>query len=146
MTVGERVDPYLGYRFRVELENLVVAGFSEVSGLEVEVATEEYQEGGVNGFVHHLPREVRHPPLLLRRGLTEAGALWDWQRSVSPSRTRIDRKTIRIFVLDSEGREAVSWRCLQAYPVRWSGPVFRGDCDLVAFECVELVHCGIQKS
>ncbi len=41
MSVGDRQDPYLGCRFLVEIEGLIVAGFSELSGLQVEVGTEE---------------------------------------------------------------------------------------------------------
>jgi len=34
--LGTRIDPYLGFSFLVEVEDLIVGGFSEVSGLQVE--------------------------------------------------------------------------------------------------------------
>ena len=37
MAVALRIDPYLGFRFLVEIEGLLVAGFSEVSGLQAEI-------------------------------------------------------------------------------------------------------------
>ena len=59
--------PYQTFNFAVEIEGLLVGGFTEVSGLESEVEVEEYREGGVNGFVHKLPvrtkfalRRTRH--------------------------------------------------------------------------------------
>ena len=36
----EMEDPYLGFRFHVELEGVIVAGFSEVHGLGVELLVE----------------------------------------------------------------------------------------------------------
>jgi hypothetical protein len=33
MPVAERKDPYLSFRFLVEIRGLIVGGFSEVSGL-----------------------------------------------------------------------------------------------------------------
>ena len=49
------LQPYLTFNFAVEIEGLLVGGFTEVSGLESEIEVEEYREGGVNGFVHKLP-------------------------------------------------------------------------------------------
>lgn len=146
MPVGERVDPYAGFRFRVEIEGIVVAGFSEVSGLALEVGFEDFTEGGVNGFTHRLPRATRHPALVLKRGLTDSDALWSWQRKAQVSKARIERRTVRIFILDSQGNEKTSWRCLQAYPVTWRGPEFDGELSRVAFESIELAHCGIERS
>jgi phage tail-like protein len=146
MALGDRTDPYLSYRFGIEIEGLIVGGFSEASGLEVEVETEDYQEGGVNDYTHKLPKTVRHPCLVLKRGITAADALWKWQRSVGKPSTKIDRKTIRIILMDGQGQEKISWRCLQAYPVKWVGPELKGYGNSVAFESVELAHCGIERT
>ena len=48
MATGDRKDPYLGFNFAVEVDSIVVAGFSEVSGLQSEAEVHEYREGGVN--------------------------------------------------------------------------------------------------
>lgn len=146
MALGERKDPYLGFRFKVEIEGVMVGGFSQAAGLEVEVETEDYQEGGANGFAHKLPKPVKHPNLVLKRGMTDADALWKWLHSVGRKGEKIDRKTVRVIMLDSEGGEKVSWRCLRAYPVKWSGPDLNSDGNSVALETLELVHCGIERS
>ena len=49
MPLAARADPYLGFRFLVEIEGLIVGGFSEVSGLQAETEFEEVREGGVAG-------------------------------------------------------------------------------------------------
>ena len=48
MPTGERADPYRGFRFRMEIDGIAVAHFSEVSGIQAETETEPYEEGGVN--------------------------------------------------------------------------------------------------
>src|ERR1043166_9577242 len=99
MASTDRKDPYQGFRFVVEIEGLAAAGFAEVGGLETEISTEDYHEGGVNDFVHRLPNGARQPILTLQHGLTDSDALWKWQLDVV--RGKITRKTVRIMVLDS---------------------------------------------
>jgi phage tail-like protein len=146
MDIGGRKDPYLDFRFRAEIEGLIVAGFSEVSGLQMEMETEDYQEGGTNGFAHKLPKPMKYPNVVLKRGLTDSDALWKWLCSTGQRSATINRKTVRIILLDSEGQEKMSWRCLQAYPVKWTGPEFKSDANTVAFENLDLVHCGIVRA
>ncbi len=46
MVVGKRKeDPYLRFRFLLEIDGLIKGGFSDVAGLQVEVETEDYHEG-----------------------------------------------------------------------------------------------------
>ena len=144
MPVGERVDPYLSFRFLVEIEGLVVGGFSEVSGLQAETQVEDYREGGVNDFIHRLPKETRYPNLTLKRGITDSDVLWKWHQDVING--KIARKSGYIILLDSEGNEKWRWNFIDAYPAKWVGPDLRADSNTVAFEAVELVHNGIKKA
>lgn len=141
--IGERTDPYLGVRFHVELDSLLVAGFAEVQGLEVELETEEYEEGGVNNYTHVLPKRVTYPNLTLRRGMTDSEELWNWMNdSVYGTAAR---KNGRIILLDSTGREAQGWEFLGGYPVRWEGPELAADQGDVAIETLEIAHRGLRK-
>jgi phage tail-like protein len=145
MPVGHRTDPYRGFRFRIELDGVEVGGFSEVSGLHHQIETEDYAEGGVNGYVHKLPKAAKQPNLILKRGLTDADNLWKWQRSVGKKQSQIERKSVGVTLLDEEGRAKITWRCKQAYPVKWTGPDCKGDANTVALESLELAHCGIER-
>jgi phage tail-like protein len=81
--LGVRNDPYTAFNFLVEIESLLVGGFSEVRGLEVETEVEEYREGGVNEYVEKLPGRSRYPSnLTLQRGLTDIETLWRWHQEV----------------------------------------------------------------
>jgi phage tail-like protein len=145
MSVGARRDPYMGFNFRVEIEGLVVGGFSEVSGLQVEVQVEDYQEGGLNEYVHKLPGPTRYPQnLVLKHGLTEVDALWSWHQDVR--RGTVARKNGSIVLLDSGGQERWRWNFVGAYPIRWSGPDLRAGQAEVAVETLELVHRGLARA
>lgn len=141
MTIGERRDPYLGFRFLVEIDGLIAGGFSEVSGLQVEIETEEYREGGINDYVHKLPKAAKHPNLVLKRGITDSDVLWKWIWETAQG--KIERKNGRVILLDSKGNEKWHWAFEGAYPVKWSGPDFKADSNSVALESLELAHKGL---
>jgi phage tail-like protein len=141
---GRRVDPYAAFRFRVEIEGLVVGGFTEVGGLEMEIDVTSVREGGVNGYEHLLAGPARYPSrLALRRGLTDADGLWRWCRDVA--RGTIERRNGSVVLLDDRGGDAWRWNFVDAFPVRWAGPSLAANDWWVAMESVELVHRGLTK-
>ena len=145
MPVGrQRSHPYAAFRFLVEIEGLVVAGFTDVSGLDMEIEVESYREGGLNAYVHVLPGAMRYPSnLVLRRGLTDADSFWRWYRDAA--RGRVVRRNGSIVLLDTAGDEVWRWNFVDAYPVRWLGPQLSAAALAVAVESVELAHRGITK-
>ena len=143
MATAERKDPYLSFRFLVELRGLIVGGFSEVSGLQAETEIEELREGGVNDYVHKLPKNTKYPNITLKRGITDSDVLWNWHQDVVKG--HVERNTVSIILLDSERNEKWRWSFEHAYPVKWTGPELRADSNTVAVETVELAHNGITK-
>lgn len=142
--LGVRNDPYLSFNFFVEIEGLIVGGFSEVSGLQVETQVHDYQEGGQNEYVHRLPGPARYPSnLILKRGLTDIETLWSWHQDVVAG--KIERRNGTVYLLDRMGTPAMWWDFKEAYPAKWSGPDLRADSGAVAVETVELVHRGLSK-
>ena len=137
-------DPYGAFRFRMEIDGLTVAQFSEISGLQAETETEPYEEGGVNDFVHELPKRTKFPHLTLKRGITDRDDLWQWYHDVVSG--TVKRRNGSVVLLDSAGEEKWRWTFDQAYPVKWTGPDLRADNNAVAFEAVELVHKGLKKA
>ncbi|MGE0642610.1 MAG: phage tail protein [Nitrospira sp.] len=138
-------DPYLAARFTVEIDGRIIAGFSEVNGLQVEIESEEYQEGGLNDYVHHFSGKVRYPSrIVLKRGFADNRAIWDWQSKVMQG--QVQRKNVSIILQDEQGSEKARWNVAQALPVKWSGPDFRASAAEVAVETLELVHCGFSRA
>jgi phage tail-like protein len=141
---GVRNDPHVAFNFFIEIEGLVVGGFSEVTGLQVETEVEEYREGGQNAFVHKLAGPTRYPQnLVLKHGMTLLPTLWLWHQDVVAG--KVVRRNGSIYLLDRQRLPVMWWDFADAYPIRWTGPELRADSNSVAFESVELVHRGISN-
>jgi phage tail-like protein len=138
-------DPYLSSRFVVEIEGIDIAGFSEVTGLQVEVEVEEYREGGLNDQTRHFSGRVRYPArLVLKHGFGDSRVLWDWHKNVAEG--RVQPKNLSIILHDAQGNERARWNVTKAYPVKWAGPDFKGNASEIAVETLELVHRGFTRA
>jgi len=142
--LGVRLDPYVGHNFLVEVAGLVVGGFREVTGLSSSIDLHEYEEGGVNGYLHKIPGKTRYENLVLSRGMTELDTLYGWYDDVCHG--VIKRRDISIMLLDQRRIPVMWWTIHSAIPVKWNGPSFDATRDAeVAVETIELVHKGISK-
>jgi phage tail-like protein len=139
----KKINPLMSFRFLVEIDGIATAHASEVTGLQIETETEPYEEGGVNDFVHQLPKRTKYQHIALKRGITDRDELWAWYQEVIRGKFR--RKSGAIILMDITGKEKWRWNFHDAYPVKWTGPDFKADSNTVAFEAVELVHNGIKK-
>lgn len=135
-------DPYLGMRYAVEIQGLRVAGFSEVTGLQAEVETEDYHEGGRNTFQHVLPKAGSVGRLTLKRGMTDQEALRKWQAQLHEG--SVERRTVRVELRDERGETARAWRFLDAYPVKWSCSDLNATSDAVAVETLEFAYTSMR--
>src|SRR5688572_12476792 len=72
---GQRVDPFLNFNFRVEIDGLQVAAFHECSGLESAIEVIEHREGG--GPIRKLPGNTKFANIVLKRGLTDNRELYE---------------------------------------------------------------------
>lgn len=143
MAPQRRTDPLVNFRFIIEIDGLIVAGFNEISGIQLEVETEDYAEGGVNDRVHRLPKTARYPNLTLRRGMTNDTTLWEWQWNVLQG--MVQRRTVNIILSDEKKEEQWQLLCRDAFPVRWTGPDLRATDNSIAIESLELAHNGLVR-
>jgi len=143
MSLAQRDDPYQSFNFIVEIDGVLSGKFSEVSGLEANVEFDEYREGGVNNFVHKLPKKTNYNNLVLRRGMTNSTALYKWHQDVIAG--MIKPKNVSIILLDSEKNEAKRWTFENAFPIKWTGPDLKADNNALAIESLEIVHQGLVR-
>ena len=138
---GERVDPFLTSKFHVEIQGIEHAAFRECSGLQVETEVLEYEEGGLNEYVHRLPGRTKVSNVTLKWGITDSRELWDWYRDVVQG--KVERKNFSIVQYDLMGNEVMRWTFVDACPVKWTGPAFKADENAVTIEALELAHRGM---
>jgi phage tail-like protein len=138
-------DPYVAFRFSIEIEQVISGGFSECAGLNVETEVDEYREGGLNEYTHKLPKGSKYTNLTLKRGFIDSEVLWSWHQDVIAGKTQ-QRKNISILLLDSLGNEKHRWNVTQALPVKWSVSDLKADGNTVLLETLEIVHHGFTKA
>ena len=139
-----RIDPFQGFRFKVEVQGLIIGGFSEATGFQSETQIEEIREGGNNFFVHRLPKETRFQNLVLKRGLTDSNTLDSWHTDVVHG--KIERKNVNVILLDKTGKETWCFTFRNAFPTKWIASEFKADSAAIAVETVEFAHQGFERS
>lgn len=142
--LGLRLDPYQAFNFFIEIEGILVGGFTECSGLQVEVEVESYSEGGLNDYVHNFRGRTKYPPLTLKHGLTLIEGLWMWHQEIV-TKGEVTRRNGTIYLLNRQRIPVLWWNFKGAFPTKWTGPDLRAESGSVAFESVELVHQGLSR-
>lgn len=137
--------PYKKYRFRLEIDGIDQAGFSEVSGFDANVDVIEYREGDspVSSAVK-LPGLTKYGNITMKWGVTDSLNLYDWIKGISEG--TIERKTVTITVLDDNGDSKASWQLLNAWPTKYTAPDFNANASEVALESLELAHEGMTRT
>lgn len=139
----QRSDPYSAYNFIIEIEGIIVGGFSEVSGLGIETEIEYVREGGANDFEYKLPKGTKYPNVTLKRGITDYDIIWEWYNDVING--KIKRKNGSIFLCNQIGSPLVTWGFFDAYPIKIDGPSLNATTNTVATETLTLAHHGLKK-
>lgn len=141
---GERKDPYANYNFIVEMDGTQVAGFKEVSGLDSKIEVIDYREGAEKFFpVRKLPGKVSYSNIVLKTGVMDDTALYDWHKEWVQGASSAKRKLIRIVLQDRAGNEKRSWKIREAWPANWMGPSLNAEAHDAAIQTLELAHEGI---
>ncbi|HWA72758.1 MAG TPA: phage tail protein [Polyangiaceae bacterium] len=143
MPEGKRIDPYGQFNFLVEIDGVIQAGFSEVSGLSTDTNIIEYREGGEQqGTARKLPGLMKYANIVLKRGYTAEKKLWDWRKKVIDGKT--SRASGSIILLDEARQPALRWNFREGWPSKWEGPPLNGKTSEVAIETMEIAHEGLE--
>lgn len=115
--------PPVGFHFTVEVLGVSARAddlrFVEVGGLGFEVATEEMPEGGENRFVQKYPARTKYSDLVLKRGLLVRSAVWTWVERCTTG-VLIEPKDVNVTLLNEKHEPLMTWRFVNAWPVKWS--------------------------
>ena len=131
-----RNDPFKNFNFLVEIDGIAHAGFSECTGLRLEVDVIEYREGGESSSVRKLPGRAKVGDITLKRGITISKELHEWVESVRNGVA--NRKNGAIVLLDDDRKPVVRWRFVNAFPRKWEGPNLDAKGSDVAIETLTL--------
>jgi phage tail-like protein len=145
---GDRVDPYLNYNFKLEIDGIQKAGFRECTGLDATTAVVPYREGQEKVFTSRkLPGQVTYSNISLKRGITDDHALWDWSKKFIDGKGKLsERKNGSIVLMDESGEEKIRWNFVFGWPTKLAGPSFNATANDVAIESLDIAHEGVKKA
>ncbi|MBQ0734497.1 phage tail protein [Aquimarina celericrescens] len=137
--------PPVGFHFKVEfqdLENKIQINdyqFQSVSGLSVDLETEEFAEGGENRFKHKIPVRTKYPNLILKRGLLIDSDLIKWCRDAIEN-FEIKPINLTVMLLNEKHEALLTWSVTHAYPVKWVVEDFNAEENKLVIESLELTY------
>lgn len=135
--------PPVGFHFLVEFEGISSQEkdhqFQSVSGLSVDIETEEIAEGGENRFKHKLPVKTKYPNLTLKRGILIDSAVIKWCKDAFENFS-FKPVNLTIKLLNDQHQPLISWNVVHAYPVKWSVEDFNAQESKLVIESFELTY------
>jgi phage tail-like protein len=147
-----RDNPYSAFNFLVALggaqgdgsEGSIIGGFSDVSGLGVDISYAEYRNGNEKfNTVRKVPNTHKNDDITLKRGLVGSDDLFQWLKGVRDGVA--DPRQVTITLMDEARQPVATWTLRNAQPKKWTGPTLaaKGGGE-VAMEEISFVHEGLE--
>lgn len=148
-------DPFCSFRFKVEVEvensGVVVAAFSQFSGVKMSVETLQVRSGNDDrGVQETVPVFTRFEPVTLTKGVVRDTDFLDWLFSaaagpnVGPSGANLYR-TLNIVALDDRGNRGVTWSLKNALPIGYELAPMDGGRSEVLSESLTFAIGGMER-
>lgn len=139
-----RENPYSQFNFLVDLGTGITegpdAGFSEVSGLGMEVTVAEYRNGNeLENSVRKITGLNKTADVTLKRGLIGSLTLYKWLNEIRNG-SQAAARTVTIYLLDEERQPVMTWKLLRARIVKHTSGPFNAKGTDVAMEEMVLAY------
>jgi len=138
-----RQDPLRNFQFRVEIDGIAVAGFSEVEIAPTTTDVVEYREGTDPAHLRKLPGLTKFGNVTLKRGVTASLELSQWHRQIATG--QIQRRNVAIVVLDGAGLDVARFVVTNAWPVKYDPGDLNAKGNDVFVEILELANEGVER-
>jgi phage tail-like protein len=146
--VMARIDPLRNFRYRLEIDSITQAGFSEVMIAETTIDAIDYREGTDPPHVRKLSGLTKYGNITLKWGLTTGGSaldLFKWHADISAGQLKEKRKKVVIVVQDEAGVDSARFVITDAWPVKYDPSDLKATGNEVFIEMLELVNEGIER-
>ncbi|HSB52639.1 MAG TPA: phage tail protein [Dissulfurispiraceae bacterium] len=140
-----RQDPYRQFRFRVEIDGVAQAGFSECSFADTTTDPVEYREGDEIPTVRKLSGLTKYGNITLKWGITDSMEIYNWRQQIIDTGAQGARKNMSIILVDEAGSDKARWNIVRAWPTKYDPPDFSAKGNEVAIETLEIVHEGFKR-
>jgi phage tail-like protein len=141
-----RIDPLRNFRFRVEIDNVSIAAFSEVVIGATTTAVVDYREGPDPSHVRKLSGLTSFGNVTLRYGVvTNSLDLFKWHQQVIAGGLATNRKKVVIVVQDEGGADMARFVVSDAWPTKYEVGALSAKGNEVLIELLELANEGIER-
>jgi phage tail-like protein len=144
--MAERNDPLRNFRFRLEIDSITQAHFSEVMIGETTTEPIDYREGDEPTHVRKLSGLSKYGNITLKKGYSDSTELWDWHKKVLSGQMKEARQKVKIVVIDESGADKASFVVTDAWPTKYDPSDLNGKGNEVFIELLELVNEGIERT
>lgn len=131
--------PMPNFHFDVQFGGVSI-GFTEVSGLDMQVEVIDYREGVSPEYSHRkMPGQHRYSNLILKRGMVPGNTdFFNWMKTVQTGQT--ERRDLIVRLLNEEHNPVYVWKLRNAFPVKYSGPHLNSMSSQLAVETLEIAY------
>lgn len=143
--MAERKDPFRNFRFKVVIDGIQVAAFSEATIPDTSTDAVDYREGTDPTFQKKLSGLTKFGNITLKKGITDSMDLYNWEKAVEQKGAMGNRKNLSLIVIDEAGNDKAQWDVVEAWPVKYDPSDLSGKGNEVMVETLELVHEGIKR-
>ena len=140
-----RDDPFRNFKFRVEIDGVAEAAFSEVAIGETSTEAIDYREGTEPNHVRKLPGMTKYGNITLKRGVTDSQVIYQWHKDIVDGKVGEKRKSITIVVIDEAGKDKARFVVSECWPTKYDPSDLNGKGNEVFIELLELVNEGIER-
>ena len=140
-----RNDPLRNFRFRLEIDGIAQANFSEVAIGETTTEAIDYREGNEPMHVRKLSGLTKYGNITLKRGITDSLDIWNWHKEILAGQIQSNRKQVIIVALDEAGTDKTRFVVSEAWPMKYDPSDLNGKGNEVFIELLELVNEGIER-
>lgn len=136
--MADRRDPFRVFNFRLEIDDIPVAAFSEVSGLQSDGDAADYRTGmDIPLTNRRIPGLRKFGPISLKRGMTKDATLWDWYRNIVNGKA--DRRNGSVILMDEERQDVLRWNFESGWPNKIAASELKASGNEVAIESIEII-------
>jgi len=140
-----RKDPLRNFRYRLEIDGLQQAAFSEVAIGDTSTEAVDYREGTDPSHVRKLSGLNKYGNITLKNGVTDSLELYKWHKAIVDGQLQTNRKKVAIVVLDEAGSDKARFVISEAWPMKYDPSDLSGKGNEVFIEMLELVNEGIER-
>ena len=134
--------PLSNYHFTVDWGGRNT-GFTEVSGLSIEIEVIEYREGNSPDHTTKMPGIRKYNNIILKRRIVEGDTeFYKWINTIKNN--TVEKRDLQITLLNEVNEPVRVWKVHSAWPCKIQSQDLKANGNEVAIETIEIAHEGLE--